>query len=112
LDAQNVRPIEIYRPLIAVCEEGVMIEWKVRKWCRMFNDGRTNVHGEERSGRPSLITEDLKNMTDQHIRTNGLHVIFTYSHTWGSFGAPRAWVAMKTLKKTVQDWFDGLEADF
>jgi hypothetical protein len=26
LDAQNVRPIEIYRPLIAVCEEGVMIE--------------------------------------------------------------------------------------
>jgi hypothetical protein len=26
----------------------------------MFNEGRTNVRDEERSGRPSLITEDLK----------------------------------------------------
>jgi hypothetical protein len=33
----------------------------------MFNEGRTNVHDEERSGRQSLITEDLKNRIDQHI---------------------------------------------
>jgi hypothetical protein len=36
----------------------------------MFNEGRTNVHDEEQSGRPSLITEDLKNRIDQHIRAN------------------------------------------
>jgi hypothetical protein len=42
----------------------------VKKWGRMFNEGRTNVHVEERSGCPSIITEDLKNRTDQHIRTN------------------------------------------
>jgi hypothetical protein len=36
----------------------------------MFNEGGTNVHDEEKSGRPSLITEDLKKRTDQHIRTN------------------------------------------
>jgi hypothetical protein len=62
--------VEFYRQLIAVHGEGVMNGSNVRKWCRMFNEGRTNVLDEERSGRPSLITEDLKNRIDQHIRTN------------------------------------------
>jgi hypothetical protein len=47
LNAQNVRPIEIYRQLIAMYGEGVMNESNVRKWCRMFDEGRTNVHDEE-----------------------------------------------------------------
>jgi hypothetical protein len=54
LNAQNVRPIEMYRQLIAVYGEGVMDESHVRKWCRMFNEGRTNVHDEERSGQVVL----------------------------------------------------------
>jgi hypothetical protein len=57
LNAQNVRPIETYRQLIAVYGEGVMNESNARKWCRMFNKGRTNVQDE-----------DLKNRIDQHIR--------------------------------------------
>jgi hypothetical protein len=61
LNAQNVRPIEIYRQLIQVYGEGVMNESNVRKWYRMFNGGRINVHDEERYRRLSLITEDLKN---------------------------------------------------
>jgi hypothetical protein len=36
----------------------------------MFNESRTNVHDEERPGRPPLIAEDLKNRIDQHIRTH------------------------------------------
>jgi hypothetical protein len=36
----------------------------------MFDEGCTNVDDEERSGSPSLITEDLKNRIDQHNRTN------------------------------------------
>jgi hypothetical protein len=36
----------------------------------MFNEGRTNVHDEERSGRLSLMTENLKNRIDQQIRIN------------------------------------------
>jgi hypothetical protein len=72
LNAQSVHPIEIYCQLIAVYGEGVM-----RKWCRMFNEGRTNIHDEEQTRRPSLITEDLKNRIDQHNRTNRLQVIFT-----------------------------------
>jgi hypothetical protein len=70
LDTQNVHPVGIYCQLIAVYEEGVMNESNVRKWCRMFNEGKTNVHNEEQSGCPSLISDDLKNRIDQHIRTN------------------------------------------
>jgi transposase len=70
LNAQNVCRIGIYCQLIAVYGKGVMNESNVRKWCQMFNEGRTNVHDEERSGRPSLITEDFKNKIDQHITSN------------------------------------------
>jgi hypothetical protein len=34
----------------------------------MFNEGRTNVHDEEQSGRPSFITEDFKKQNDEQIR--------------------------------------------
>jgi transposase len=68
LNAQNVRAIDIHRQLTAVYGEGVMKESSVRKWCRMFNEGRTNVHDEERSGRPCLNTEDLKEQIDKQIQ--------------------------------------------
>jgi hypothetical protein len=77
LNAQHVHLTEIYRQLIAVYGKNVMNESNVRKWCRMFNEGSTNVHDEERSGRLFLIIEDLKNRIDQHIRANRLQVIFT-----------------------------------
>jgi len=36
-----------------------MSDGMVRKWVRMFNEGRENVHDEARSGRPSLVNDDL-----------------------------------------------------
>jgi hypothetical protein len=47
-----------------------MNESSVRKWCRIFNEGRTNVDDEEQSGRPSLITEYLKKQIEEQIRQN------------------------------------------
>ena len=41
LQAENVRP-------------------SVRKWCIMFTNGRTDVHDAEKSVRPSVITDALK----------------------------------------------------
>jgi transposase len=70
LSAQNVRAIDIHRQLTAVYGEGVMNDSTVRKWCRMCNEGRTNIDDEERSGRPSLITEDLKKQIDEQSRQN------------------------------------------
>ncbi|GBM94866.1 hypothetical protein AVEN_210627-1 [Araneus ventricosus] len=55
LNARNVPPCEIYRQISETYGEDAMSEGMVRKWVRMFNEGRENVHDEERSGRPRLI---------------------------------------------------------
>ncbi|GBN21765.1 hypothetical protein AVEN_155627-1 [Araneus ventricosus] len=59
LNAKDVKAYEIHRQISEVYDENIMSEGMVRKWVRQFKDGRTNVHDEERSGRPSVITEDL-----------------------------------------------------
>jgi hypothetical protein len=33
----------------------------------MYEDWRTNVHDEERSGRPSVVSDDLVQIVDQKI---------------------------------------------
>jgi hypothetical protein len=44
-----------------------MSEGTVRQWYRMFNDGWTNVHEEERSGRRSVVSDDLVQSDEQII---------------------------------------------
>jgi hypothetical protein len=36
----------------------------------MFSEGKTNVHDDDRSGRPSLITADLLDQVNEKIREN------------------------------------------
>jgi hypothetical protein len=60
LHAKNISAAEICRELCAVCGQNIMNEGTVRQWCRMFKDGgRTNVHSEDQSGRPSVVSDDL-----------------------------------------------------
>ena len=40
----------------------------VRKWVRAFKDGRKNVHDEERSGRPSVISDDLLQKVEENVK--------------------------------------------
>jgi len=40
----------------------------VRKWVRMFNEGRKNVHDEARSGRRSLVNADLVRKVNERVR--------------------------------------------
>ena len=70
LQAENVKPSEIHRILVAVYGEHVMNAASVRKWCTMFRNGRTDVHDAERSGRASVITEVLKQNVNRIIREN------------------------------------------
>jgi transposase len=42
----------------------------VTKWCREFSEGRTDVHDKQRSGRPSLTSEDLLQEIEGEIRAN------------------------------------------
>jgi hypothetical protein len=50
----------------------------------LFNGGRTDVHSEMQSGHPSVITRDLKDRVDAHVRENWrftideLHEVFPY----------------------------------
>ena len=70
LQAENVRPCEIHQRLLAVYGEHVMNAASVRKWCTVFTNWRTDVHDAERSGRPSVIRDALKQKVKRIIREN------------------------------------------
>ncbi|XP_068207786.1 histone-lysine N-methyltransferase SETMAR-like [Palaemon carinicauda] len=57
LNAQKLRPIEIHRQLEEVYGKACISVQHVGKWCREFSEGRTDVHDEQRSGRPSVSDE-------------------------------------------------------
>jgi hypothetical protein len=55
---KNMSAAEIHCVLCAVYSQNVMTEGTVRQWCRMFIDGRTNVHNKNPSGRLSVVSDD------------------------------------------------------
>ena len=46
LKARNVLPSEIHHQICQMCGDNAMSDSMVRKWVRMFNEGRENVHDE------------------------------------------------------------------
>ncbi|GBN69608.1 hypothetical protein AVEN_25773-1 [Araneus ventricosus] len=70
LNAKKVKPAEIHRQLAEIYGENVMTDGMVRKWVRQFNDGRTNVHDEARSGRPSVVNDGLVVKVNEEICEN------------------------------------------
>jgi hypothetical protein len=56
-----------FSELCAVQGQNVMSEGTVRQWCRIFKDGPTNVHDEERSCWSSVDSDDLVQSVDQEI---------------------------------------------
>ena len=59
LNARNVLPSEINHQIYQVYCDNTMSNGIVRKWVRMFNEGRENVHDDVRSGRSCLVNDDL-----------------------------------------------------
>jgi len=45
-----------------------MSDGMVRKWVRMFNEGRENMHNETRSGSLSLVNDDLVRKVNERVR--------------------------------------------
>ena len=70
LNAKSIEPIEIYRQLCQVYGPNIMNKQMVRRWCRQFSEGRQSAHDEERSGRPSLINDDLVELVRQGVMEN------------------------------------------
>jgi hypothetical protein len=60
---KSERPAEIHKQIFAVYGK-VMNRQNVMKWCREFSEGRTDVHEEQRSGRPSLISDNRGQAAD------------------------------------------------
>jgi hypothetical protein len=70
LKARNVCLAEIHRQVCEVYGENAMSDGMVRRWCRMFSEGRTNVHVDDRSSCLSLVTADLLDQVNEEIREN------------------------------------------
>ena len=51
-------PSEIHHQICQVYGDDAMNDGMVRKWVRMFDEGRQNLHDEGRSGRSSLVNDD------------------------------------------------------
>lgn len=86
LTARNVSAAEIHLQISEVYGPNAMSDSKVRKWVRAFKDGRENVHDEPRSGRPSVITEDLVNAVDEKIREDRRFTISTLALEFPNVG--------------------------
>ena len=56
------------KSIIYVYGDNAMSDGMVRKWVRMFNGGRENVNDEARSGRPSLVNDDLVRKVNERVR--------------------------------------------
>jgi hypothetical protein len=75
LNAKGERPAEIHKQI------GAVMNWQnVCKWCHVFSEGRTDVHDEQRSGRPSLISDDLLQKTEGEIHVNQRRTIKELHH--------------------------------
>jgi hypothetical protein len=63
LNAKGERPAEIHKQLVVVYGN-IMNRQNVMKWYCQFSRVRTDVHDEQRRGRPSLISYDLRQQTE------------------------------------------------
>jgi len=68
LVAKEKSPHEIFNEVRTVYGEGHMNRTSVYKWCREFKNGRTNVHDDLRSGRPSILTDDVVKKVENAVR--------------------------------------------
>ena len=72
LKAKSERPVEIHKQIVAVYGN-VMNQQNVTKRCREFSKGRTDVHDEQMSGRPSLISDNLlRKLKEKFAQINAL----------------------------------------
>jgi hypothetical protein len=77
----------IDNPTSCVYGQTVMSEGTARQWCRMFKDGRTNIHDEERSGQPSVVSDDLVRSVDNEFVKDGASQFQNYCLNFHTFHA-------------------------
>ena len=68
MNARISLPSEIRHQICQVYGDNAMSDGMIRNWVRMFNEGRENVHDEARSGRLSLVNDDLVRKVKERVR--------------------------------------------
>jgi transposase len=79
LNAKGECPVDNYKQIVDVYGD-VITRHNVMKWCREFSEGRTDVHNEQRSGRSSLISDDLLQKIEGEISANRRRTIRELKH--------------------------------
>jgi len=74
LHAGNVLPSKTHHQICQVYGDNAMSDGMVRNWVWMFN-GRENVHDEARSGRSSLVNDDLVRKVNERVRDDRCYTI-------------------------------------
>ena len=72
-------PSEIHHQICQVYGDNAMSDGMVRKWVRVFNEGRENVQDEARSGRPSLVNGDLVRKVNERVHDERRVTIYDLS---------------------------------
>jgi hypothetical protein len=70
LNAKNMILPEIHRQPCDVYGKHAVSSSVVRRWLRLFHEGRENVHDNPRKGRPWVVNEDLVRAVEEKIREN------------------------------------------
>ena len=76
---ENHKTIEIHRQICKVYGHEVMNEGGVRQCFIMFKNGLNNVHDEERSDRPTIVTDELVANINIKIHENRRFTITEFS---------------------------------
>ena len=79
LNAKNVLPSVIHQLICQVYGDNAMSDGIVRKWVRMFIEGRENVHDEVRSGHPSLVNDNLVRKVNERVRVDKRFTVYDLS---------------------------------
>jgi hypothetical protein len=75
LHAEGQSVAEIHCRLCCVYDHNVLNDSCVRKWCRKFRDGRTDVHDEGGQERHSIVTDKL-------VHNSGTTREFCWQNAW------------------------------
>jgi len=59
---------EIHHQICQVYGDNAMSDDMVRKWVRMFNEGRENLNDDARRRRPSLVNDDFVRKVNEGVR--------------------------------------------
>ena len=109
LSAKGVKAIDIHREICAVYGQNIMSDGMVRKWVRTFKDGRTNVHDEKRSGRPSVVNDSLDHPPySPDLAPSDYHL---FLHLKKHLGGKRL-QDDDDVKTVVRQWLASQAADF